>query len=242
MKKVLLLICIAFLSVSCRHDASAQEKALLLISRFGEAWEDSSRSFADISHLACMKIAAVENTSNRLECALAYQNAVLGLPKYLRECDEDGFWARLNAQTAIERIITEIDTISRWRFTAEWWRSIHEEIRYYDTHGSSAPMRLVGGVADLDTMRKATAKVDGENKIRKVALERRHYANRLRGCIRTMYRPIFEYALKEEWNKVPVERRDELMHMIRDVVGKCPEWYEREMRHKCRTDKCNLQP
>ena len=52
----------------------------------------------------------------------------------------------------------------------------------------------------------------------------------------------FEYALKEEWNKVPVERRDELMHMIRDVVGKCPEWYEREMRHKCRTDKCNLQP
>jgi len=101
MRNILMLVCVACLSVSCRKEASS--KAMTLISRFEDAWKDSSQSFATISHQACAEIAAIVNHSNRLGCVIAYQEAVLGLPKYLRECDEDGFWARLNAQAEIER-------------------------------------------------------------------------------------------------------------------------------------------
>jgi len=40
---------------------------------------------------------------------------------------------------------------------------------------------------------------------------------------------IFEYALKEEWNKLSMGCRDELMHFIRDVSGSYPDWYLEEM-------------
>ncbi len=196
-----------------------------LVSGLTEAWEDSSSSFSNLSHLACIAIAAVENPSNRLECALAYQNAILELPKYKRECDEDGFWARLNAQTAIERITADINLESKWRFTGRWWKSMQDELEHYYAKGASRPMRLVGGAADSDTMKTAIAKADAENRIRKTALEKRHYANRLRGCLNAMYRPIFEYALREDWHKIPIERRDGLMHQIHEVVGRYPDWY-----------------
>ena len=220
-----MIVCVVCLCASCRPNASAQGKALSSISRLADSWKVSPRSFADLSHLACAEIEAVENASNRLECALAYQNAILALPKYLRECDEDGFWARLNAQTEIERITSTLDTESKWRFTVRWWRALTEELEHYDAYGVAKPMRLVDGVADSNALRKAAARVDAENATRKLALERRHYANRLRGCVRTMYRPIFEDALREDWGKIPIEHRDELMEKVREAVGRYPDWY-----------------
>ena len=226
MRNILMLVCVACLSVSCRKEASS--KAMTLISRFEDAWKDSSQSFATLSHQACAEIAAIANNSNRLGCVIAYQEAVLGLSKYLRECDEDGFWARLNAQAEIERIAADLDMENKWCFTVKWWQSLKQELEHYDEYGNSKPMRLVGGVLDSETMRKVVDKVESENEIRRLALNRRHYANRIRGCMRTMYRPIFEYALKEEWNKLPMGRRDELMHVIRDVSGSYPDWYLEE--------------
>lgn len=230
MKKVLLLACCVCLSASCRNGTNA--KAMSLISGIGKAWKESSQSFAALSHQACVEIGTIANHSNRLECVIAYQEAVLGLPKYLRECDEEGFWARLNAQTEIERIAAGLDMENRWRFTIRWWQSLKEELEYYDAYGEPKPMRLVGGVSDSETMRKVVDKVDTENLIRRLALDRRHYANRLRGCMRTMYRPIFEYALKEEWSRLPDEHRDELMRMIHDAEGRYPDWYLGEKKAK----------
>ena len=104
--------------------------------------------------------------------------------------------------------------------------SIHGvEIGHYDAYGPSKPMRLVSGIADSETMRKVADKNDSENSIRELALARRNYANRLRGCMRTMYCPVFEYALREDWHKIPIERRDGLMHQIHEVVGRYPDWY-----------------
>lgn len=225
MKRILLIACCVCFSVSCRRETSAQGKAMLLIPELSKAWKDSVSTFADLSHRVCVEIEYVPVPSNRLECITAYQKAFLGLPKYQRECDEDGFWARMNAQTEIERITSDIDTSSKWHFTLRCWQSLMEEINHYDAYGTSKPMRIVGGVAEPTVMKNAIAKADSENRVRKVALERRHYANRLRGCLRTMYRPVFEYALKEDWNKISVDCRDELMQMVRDVTGRYPDWY-----------------
>ena len=224
MRMGLLLVCVVCLSASCRNEATA--KAMSLISRLGESWKESAQSFAALSHQACAEIEAIANHSNRLECVAAYQESLLALPKYLRECDESGFWARLNAQTEIERIAADLDMESKWRFTVRWWQSLKEELEHYDAYEKPKPMRLVGGIADSEKMRKIIDKVDSENEIRRLALERRYYANRLRGCMRTMYQPIFEYALKEEWDKLPIERRGEVMRMIRNAEGKYPAWYQ----------------
>lgn len=229
MRKMLLLVCVACLSASCRNDASA--KAMSMISRLENAWKESSESFASLSLQACAEIEAIADHSNRLGCVVAYQEAVLGLPRYLRECDEDGFWARLNAQTEIERIAAAIDRENKWRFTLKWWKSLKEELEHYDTYGKPKPMRLVGVVADPETMKKVADETDAENVIRKLALDRRHYANRLRGCLRSMYRPIFEHALREDWNKLPPERRDEMMRAVSDVSGKYPDWYIEDQKN-----------
>ena len=228
MRKLLLLACVACLSASCRNDASA--KAMSMISRLGDAWKESPEAFASLSHQACAEIEAIADHSNRLGCVVAYQEAVLGLPRYLRECDEDGFWARLNAQTEIERIAADIDMESKWRFTLKWWKSLKEELEHYDAYGKPKPMRLVGAVADSEKMKKIVDEADSENAIRKLALDRRHYANRLRGCLRTLYRPIFEDALKEEWSKLPPASRDEMMLIVIDVSGKYPDWYLEEKK------------
>ena len=214
-----LFISLACLAIACQKKIDPSQKAMSLIDSLTDAWRESSMSFSNQAHLACVAIKAVDDVEDRLKCALACHKTILSLPIYMRECDEDGFWTRQNAHAAIKQIVADIDIECKWHITLKWWRSMREEQEHYDAYGTAKPMRLTGGIISPSTTE------DAENNSRRVALTRRHYANYLKGCIRARCRPIFEYALKEDWQKIPNEHKATLMEKVYRELGRYPKWY-----------------
>ena len=209
--------------------AASENNAMSLIKQLPSAWAESPVAFTNVAHKACDAIREIENPTNRLECAKEYAESLLNLNKFVRECDEQGFRARLDAYSDIEIIMNDLDVDSRWMISARFWQGMKEELKHIDALGSSTPMRIIRPYGLSKEEYESLVK---QNEERRKALRYRSYANQVRGCIRNLYRPIFESSLREDCYNLSPDRKEALLKMVIEITGEMPEWYRKELEGK----------
>ena len=100
--------------------------ASTLVAQIPSAWAESTDAFTNVAHKACEAIRKIENPTNRLECAKVYAEALLALDKFIRECDVQGYWARINAHGMAKDILHELDVESKWIHAAKYRQLMRE--------------------------------------------------------------------------------------------------------------------
>ena len=212
------------------HSGNASENnARSLINQLPSAWVESPVAFTNVAHKACDAIREIENPTNRLECAKEYAESLLNLNKFVRECDVQGYWARLDACSDIEIIMNDLDVDSRWMISARFWQGMKEELKHIDALGSSTPMRIIRPYGLSKEEYESLVK---QNEERRKALRYRSFANRIRADLRNRYKPIFEWGLREECYNLSPERKEALLKMVMEITGETPEWYRKELEMK----------
>jgi hypothetical protein len=206
--------------------------ASTLVAQIPSAWAESTDAFTNVAHKACEAIRKIENPTNRLECAKVYAEALLALDKFIRECDVQGFWARLDAYSNIEILMCDLDVENRWMISARFWKEMKKEFKYIDSRGSSVPMRIIRRYGLSEAEYKSYIK---ENEKRRKALKYRYYANQIKACLRNLYKPIFECSLKEDCHNMSPERKESLLKMIIEITGETPKWYQEELEENRKT-------
>jgi hypothetical protein len=206
--------------------------ASTLVAQIPSAWAESTDAFTNVAHKACEAIRKIENPTNRLECAKVYAEALLALDKFIRECDVQGFWARLDAYSNIEILMCDLDVENRWMISARFWKEMKKEFKYIDGRGSSVPMRIIRRYGLSEAEYKNYIK---ENEKRRKALKYRYYANQIKACLRNLYKPIFECSLKEDCHNMSPERKESLLKMIIEITGETPKWYQEELEENRKT-------
>ena len=212
------------------HSVTASENnAMSLIKHLPSAWAESPVAFTNVVHKACDAIREIENPTNRLECAKEYAESLLNLNKFVRECDVQGYWARLAAYSNIALLIKNIDIESHWIIASRFRMAMKKELKEIDPLGSSTPMRFFRKQGRSEEEYNALVK---ENERRRVALQYRYYANQIRGCLRNLYKPMFEHSLREDCMKLSPDRKEALLKMVIEITGETPEWYRKELEGK----------
>ena len=164
------------------HSVTASENnAMSLIKHLPSAWAESPVAFTNVAHKACDAIREIENPTNRLECAKEYAESLLNLNKFVRECDVQGYWARLAAYSNIALLIKNIDIESHWIIASRFRMAMKNELKEIDPLGSSTPMRFFRKQGRSEEEYNALVK---ENERRRVALQYRYYENT---AFRTFY-------------------------------------------------------
>ncbi len=225
---ILLSFCLFVCLLGCGQNSS-NASAIKLINQIPVSWETSTDSFTNVAHKACDAIREIENPTNRLECAKEYAESLLNLNKFVRECDVQGYWARLAAYSNIALLIKNIDIESHWIIASRFRMAMKKELKEIDPLGSSTPMRFFRKQGRSEEEYNALVK---ENERRRVALQYRYYANQIRGCLRNLYKPMFEHSLREDCMKLSPERKEALLKMVIEITGETPEWYRKELEGK----------
>ena len=225
---LLILFCLVFVMSGCGQDSS-NEPIMSLIKHLPSAWAESPVAFTNVAHKACDAIREIENPTNRLECAKEYAESLLNLNKFVRECDVQGYWARLNVLAMTKSLLGDLNIESKWRHTARYRQIMKDELKYYDARGSSAPMRIIRPYGLSKEEYEALVK---ENEKRRKALRYRSFANRIRADLRNRYKPIFEWGLREDCYNLSPERKEALLKMVIEITGETPEWYRKELEGK----------
>ena len=212
------------------HSVTASENnAMSLIKQLPSAWAESPVAFTNVVHKACDAIREIENPTNRLECAKEYAESLLNLNKFVRECDVQGYWARLNVLAMTKSLLGDLNIESKWRHTARYRQIMKDELKYYDARGSSTPMRIIRPYGLSKEEYEALVK---ENEKRRKALRYRSFANRIRADLRNRYKPIFEWGLREDCYNLSPDRKEALLKMVIEITGETPEWYRKELEGK----------
>ena len=225
---ILLSFCLFVCLLGCGQNSS-NASAIKLINQIPVSWETSTDSFTNVAHKACDAIREIENPTNRLECAKEYAESLLNLNKFVRECDVQGYWARLNVLAMTKSLLGDLNIESKWRHTARYRQIMKDELKYYDARGSSTPMRIIRPYGLSKEEYEALVK---ENEKRRKALRYRSFANRIRADLRNRYKPIFEWGLREDCYNLSPERKEALLKMVIEITGETPEWYRKELEGK----------
>ena len=211
-----------------------RRRAKRLIDRIPSSWAESTDAFTNVAHKAYETILKIENPAHRLECAKAYAESVFLLDKFVRECDEQGFWGRLNVHIMSKTILHNLNLEAKWIYVAKYRQLMKEELKYYDLRGSSTPMRIISRHGWSEEIYRELVK---ENEKRREALQYRYYANQIRGYILNIYKPVFEHNLKEDCSNLTHERKKALMKMLIKITGETPKWYQKELDEKKTEDR-----
>ena len=225
---LLILFCLVFVMSGCGQNSS-NEPVVKLIKQLPSAWAESPVAFTNVAHKACDAIREIENPTNRLECAKEYAESLLNLNKFVRECDVQGYWARLNVLAMTKSLLGDLNIESKWRHTARYRQIMKDELKYYDARGSSTPMRIIRPYGLSKEEYEALVK---ENEKRRKALRYRSFANRIRADLRNRYKPIFEWGLREDCYNLSPDRKEALLKMVIEITGETPEWYRKELEGK----------
>ena len=141
----------------------------------------------------------------------------------LLRCDKTG------AYSNIALLIKNIDIESHWIIASRFRMAMKKELKEIDPLGSSTPMRFFRKQGRSEEEYNALVK---ENERRRVALQYRYYANQIRGCLRNLYKPMFEHSLREDCMKLSPDRKEALLKMVIEITGEMPEWYRKELEGK----------
>ena len=211
-----------------------RRRAKRLIDRIPSSWEASVEAFTNVAYKACEAISKIDNPTKRLECAIAYGESLFKLDRFVRECDVQGYWARLNAHGMAKDILHELDVESKWIHAAKYRQLMKEELKYYEPLGSSTPMRMLKRNRWNEKEYEVLSK---ENEKRGKALKYRHFANKIKGGLQAFYKPAFEWSLKEDCSNLTSERKKALMKMLIEITGETPKWYQKELDEKKTEDR-----
>jgi hypothetical protein len=209
-----------------------RRRAKRLIDRIPSSWKESVEAFTNVAYKACEAISKIDNPTKRLECAIAYGESLFKLDRFVRECDVQGYWARINAHGMAKDILHELDVESKWIHAAKYRQLMKEELKYYEPLGSSTPMRMLKRNRWNEKEYEVLSK---ENEKRGKALKYRHFANKIKGGLQAFYKPAFEWSLKEDCSNLTSERKKALMKMVIEITGETPKWYQKELSEKKKT-------
>jgi hypothetical protein len=209
-----------------------RRRAKRLIDRIPSSWEESVEAFTNVAYKACEAISKIDNPTKRLECAIAYGESLFKLDRFVRECDVQGYWARINAHGMAKDILHELDVESKWIHAAKYRQLMKEELKYYEPLGSSTPMRMLKRNRWNEKEYEVLSK---ENERRREALKYRSFANQIRMSLKNHYKPIFEWGLKEDCYNLSPERKESLLKMIIEITGETPKWYQEELEENRKT-------
>jgi hypothetical protein len=209
-----------------------RRRAKRLINRIPSSWKESVEAFTNVAYKACEAISKIDNPTKRLECAIAYGESLFKLDRFVRECDVQGYWARINAHGMAKDILHELDVESKWIHAAKYRQLMKEELKYYEPLGSSTPMRMLKRNRWNEKEYEVLSK---ENEKRGKALKYRHFANKIKGGLQAFYKPAFEWSLKEDCSNLTSERKKALMKMVIEITGETPKWYQKELSEKKKT-------
>ena len=174
-----LTIIMIFVFITCLfgcENSSGENTAMRFVNRIPSSWEESVEAFTNVAYKACEAISRIENPTKRLECAIAYGESLFKLDRFVRECDMQGYWARINAHGMAKDILHELDVESKWLHAAKYRQLMKDELKYYEPLGSSTPMRMLKRNRWNEREYEALFK---ENEKRRKALKYRHFANKI---------------------------------------------------------------
>lgn len=230
---MLILLYLSFCLSGCRRNSS-DERAMELVERIPSSWEASVEAFTNVAHKVHEAISKIESPTNRLKYAKAYAESLLNLDKFVRVCDNPGYWARLNAHALSKELLEDFDIEIKWNCAARFRQLMKEELAFYDARGSSTPMRIIRRYGWSEERYKELVK---ENEKRREALKYRSFANQIRMSLKNHYKPIFEWGLKEDCYNLSPERKESLLKMIIEITGETPKWYQKELDEKKTEDR-----
>ena len=219
------------------HSGNASENnAKSLINQLPSAWAESTDAFTNVAHKACEVIREIDNPTNRLECAKEYAESIFRLDKFVWECDEDGFRARINVLSDIIDAIPYQMPLAlefKWEIIVRQWLHAREELAHYASFGPILPGRISSGIIiDQEERRKILRKIELENEERRRFARQNAMASYIRGWLRVRYNFTFEHDLKNDCSKLSHRRKVALMRMVIDAIGETPEWYKKELENK----------
>lgn len=209
-----------------------RRRAKRLINRIPSSWEASVEAFTNVAHKVHEAISKIESPTNRLKYAKAYAESLLNLDKFVRVCDNPGYWARLNAHALSKELLEDFDIEIKWNCAARFRQLMKEELAFYDARGSSTPMRIIRRYGLSEERYMELVK---ENEKRREALKYRSFANQIRMSLKNHYKPIFEWGLKEDCYNLSPERKESLLKMIIEITGETPKWYQEELEENRKT-------
>ena len=233
--KCALFSCFMFAVVGCDSGNNCDSNNST-INQLPFAWAESPVAFTNVAHKACDVIREIENPTNRLECAKEYAELLLGLDKFVRECDEEGFRARINVLSDLINVIPYQMPLAlefKWEIIVRQWLHAKEELTHYASFGPVLPGRIFSGIIiDQEKRKEVLKEIELENQKRRQYERQNTMATYIRGWLRGQYNFTFERELRRDCSNLPHRRKVALMRMVIDAIGETPEWYRKELEGK----------
>ena len=236
-KLAITVIAGGFVLASANGDSPAHaDKLVELTSEITEAWAKSLTIFTNVAHETCCKVFSVSDPTNRMLHARAYAEAVLSLTKQKHDCNFAGLMSRMIACRYMTERLPDDMPLSlefKWEIIARWWLQMKDEMVHFEAFGPRLPTIMYSGVMfSEEAQRKAIEEIETENKRRTRYDRQREYAQEIRGFMNGEYKFTYERRLMADCANLNNPRKDALLQMIIDAIGKVPKWYDDDLARR----------